>query len=263
MARRTQLAAAGDGRDELLRLAVELNLTALPQALPVLLEAAEKEGISYTDFALRCLRTEREARRTRRMSRNLKRARLGVVEGLDGFDFSLRPQLEARVVRELEHCRWVEERRNIICVGRPGTGKTRVLKALCQAAALKAYRVLYVHTAEMLAELHASLADGSFQKVLRRYVKPDALALEEFGYQDLDSRQVNYLFRVVSARHRTAATLVAANTGFKQWTRFFPSEAQAVATVDRLIDQATILRFTGEGCRKPRDIYGGELDDKS
>lgn len=263
MARRTEGAAAADGHDELLRLATELNLTALPQALPVLLAAAEKEGLSYTDFALRCLRTEREARRTRRMRRNLKRARLGVVEGLEGFDFSLRPQLQARVVRELENCRWVEERRNIICVGRPGTGKTRVMKALCQAAVLRGHRVLYVNTAELLAELHASLADGSFQKVLRRYVKPDVLALEEFGYQDIGSRHVDYLFRVVSARHRSAATLVAANTGFSQWKHFFPSEAQAVATVDRLIDQATILRFTGKGCRGPRDIYGGELEDES
>lgn len=260
---RRPAASADDRHDEIQRLAIQLNLTALSEQLPELFRVAEKEGLSYTEFALRMLGAEREARRTRRMGRNLKRARLGVVEGLDGFDFSLRPQLEARVVRELAHCRWVEERRNIICVGRPGTGKTRVLKALCQAAAIKEYRVLYVHTAEMLAELHASLADGSFQKRLRRYVKPDVLALEEFGYQDLDAPQVNHLFRVVSARHRTAATLVAANTGFKQWKRFFPSEAQAVATVDRLIDQATILRFTGEGCRKPRDIYGGELDDKS
>jgi DNA replication protein DnaC len=261
--RRQTAAAADDGGDELLRLALALNLTALPEALPMLLEVAEKEGLSYTDFALRMLRSEREARRTRRMRRNLKRARLGVVEGLEGFDFSLRPRLQARVVRELEHCRWVEERRNIICVGRPGTGKTRVLKALCQAAALKEYRVLYVNTADMLAELHAALADGSFPRIVRRYVKPDVLAMEEFGYQDIGQRQVDYLFRVVSARHQTASTLVAANTGFGQWKRFFPSEAQAVATVDRLIDRATILRFTGKGCRAPRDIYGAELDDES
>lgn len=263
MARSRKTARADEGHEELARLAVELNLTAVPEALPVLLEAAEKEGLSYTELALRMLRTEREARRTRRMGRNLKRARLGVVEGLDGYDFSIRPKLQARVVRELAHCRWVGEKRNIICVGRPGTGKTRVIKALCQAAALKEYRVLYVNTADMLAELHASLVDGSFQKVLRRYVKPDVLALEEFGYQDIGSQHVNYLFRVVSARHQTASTLVAANTGFRQWKRFFPSEAQAVATVDRLIDQATILRFTGKGCRSPRDIYGGELEDET
>jgi DNA replication protein DnaC len=252
---------AGDGRDDLARLAIELNLTALPDALAGLLAQAEREGLSYTDFALRMFRTERDARSARRQARYLKRSHLGVVQGLEGFDFSLRPRLEARVVRELLRCRWVEERRNIICVGRPGTGKTRIIKALGKAAALAGHRVLYVQTAEMLADLHASLADHTFGKVLRRYTKPSVLVADEFGYQDFDTRQVNYLFRIVSARYGTASTLIAANTGFGSWKRFFPSEAQAVATVDRLIDQATILRFTGKSFRKPKDIHGADLDD--
>jgi hypothetical protein len=34
--------------------------------------------------------------------------------------------------------------------------------------------------------------------------------------------------------------VLTANTGFTQWKNLFPSETQAVATVDRLIDRATI-----------------------
>jgi GAF domain-containing protein len=53
---------------------------------------------------------------------------------------------------------------------------------------------------------------------------------------------------------------LAANTGFAGWRRFFPSEAQAVATVDRLIDNATILRFSGKGFRKPKEVIGEAVD---
>jgi len=54
---------------------------------------------------------------------------------------------------------------------------------------------------EMLEELHASHADASFKRALRRYVKPQVLLIDEFGYEPFDSAATGYLFRLVSARH--------------------------------------------------------------
>jgi len=56
--------------------------------------------------------------------------------------------------------------------------------------------------------------------------------------------------------------IVTANTGFENWGRFFPSKALAMATIDRLIDRATILRFTGKSCRKPQNILGDPLEEE-
>jgi len=248
---------------ELTELAQELNLTAVRDRMPEMIERAEKQGPSYTDFALDMLRFEANTRESRRLTRNLKRSGLPVVvEGLDTFDFSIRPRLEARVVRELLNCRWAEEDgRNIICVGRPGLGKTRVLDAMGKAACLRGYTVLKVNTADMLDDLHASLVDETYKRTFRKYEKPSVLVLDEFGYAPFDTDATKHLFRLVSARHRQHSILLAANTGFRNWKIFFPSEAQAVATVDRLIDRATILRFTGKSYRKPQDIHGAETDD--
>jgi DNA replication protein DnaC len=93
-------------------------------------------------------------------------------------------------------------------------------------------------------------------RTFRRYEKYDILYLDEFGYAPFDADATKHLFRLVSARHRKRSILLAANTGFNNWKSFFPSEAQAVATVDRLIDQATILRFTGNSFRMPKLILG-------
>ena len=84
--------------------------------------------------------------------------------------------------------------------------------------------------------------------------------LDNFGYEPFDSFATAQLFRIVSARHLYKPILLAASTGFKKWSNLFPSEEQAVATVDRLIDRATILRFTGKPKRKPKEIYGAESD---
>jgi DNA replication protein DnaC len=250
-----------DPFEELTALAHALNLTALRDQLPTLIAQAEENGDSYSDFTLDLLRHEYNTRQSRRLTRNLKRSGLPmVVEGLDGFDFSLRPKLEARVVKELLHCRWVAERRNIICVGKPGRGKTRVLDAFAKAACLEGYTVRKVITAEMLEELHGSLVDNTYKRTFQRFEKPDVLYCDEFGYAPFDADATKYLFRLVSSRHQNRSIILAANTGFAGWKRFFPSEAQAVATVDRLIDNATILRFSGKGFRKPKEVFGEAVD---
>lgn len=240
-------------------LARSLNLTAMADNLPRFLEQAQKQAFSYSDFAERLLKAETDTRLERKIARIMKQAKLGAVEDLESFDFLIRPKIEARVIKELCACQFIAEKRNILCLGRPGLGKTRIAKTIGRAACLAGYEGMLVNTAAMLEDLHASIADSSYNKVLRKYQKPSLLICDEFAYEPFDSDATKYLFRLVSARHRQGSIILTANTGFNQWKNLFPSEASAVATVDRLVDGATILRFTGKGSRKPKEIYGESL----
>ena len=261
MARHRQRTTEANPVDELVQLAIDLDLTALADAIPELLEKAEKTSPSFTDFSLQMLQTEATIRKERRLTRSLSRSKLGHVEGVDGFDFAMRPKLDPRVVKELVNCRFVEEHRNVLCLGRPGLGKTRIAKALAHAACLKGHSVLPVVAAQTPEDFSASEADGTYKRVLRRYVKPEVLLLDEFGYEPFSAKATNYLFRLVSERHRNGSIVMTANTGFTGWKKLFPSEATAVATADRLVDDATILRFTGKSCREPREVVGAPLED--
>lgn len=243
------------------KLAQDLSLTTLAESLPGLLEKAEKNHLAYTDFTLGLFRAEVIARGARRTERSFKRANLGVVEDLETFDFAKRPKLEARIVKELCNCQFVEEHRNILCLGKSGLGKTRIAKILAHSACLAGYSVLFVNTASMLEDLHGSLADGTYKRVMRRYTKPQLLVADEFGVEPFDPKATKYLFRLVSARHGQGSIILTANTGFSRWKSLFPSEPAAVATVDRLIDRATILRFTGPSNRNPKDFHGDPLED--
>lgn len=99
MARNPRRKKAPTPIEELIELALDLDLTSLAEILPAAIRDAEKENPSCTEFALLLLGMEHEQRLQRRLERGLKRSRLGAVEGLDGFDFALRPKLEPRVVR--------------------------------------------------------------------------------------------------------------------------------------------------------------------
>jgi DNA replication protein DnaC len=265
MARKsTRRKPAKTPQQELIQLALDLDLTATAAKLPKLLADAEKTSPSFTDFALSLLRVEADSRIERRRTRNLKRSRLGKVQGIEGFNFATRPQLDPRVVKELLTCRFVEEHRNVLCLGRPGLGKTRIAKALAHAACLAGHTVLCVVASTMLEDIHSSRVDGaSFKRVLRRYTKPDLLLVDEFGYEAVTAAATDYLFRLVSARHENGSIVLTANRGFSSWKKLFPTATTAAATADRLVDGATILRFTGKSSRQPREVVGAPLEDDS
>lgn len=249
--------------EALRRLLEELDLTTLARQLGGVLERAEKAAPSYSEFLRWALECEEGARKERKVERRVRWSRLGPYESLEDFDFSARPQLSASAVRELLTCRFVEERRNVVLVGRPSTGKTTVARALGHAACRQGLSVYARNLSELLEELYRAHADGTYQKAFRRVTRPDLLVLDDAGFSSLGKEATNELFRVVSARYRERSTVVVTNLPFKQWGEFLPSPAQAVAIADRLVDQATILRFTGKPFRKPRDIFGAPLDGET
>lgn len=251
-----------DPLDTLIPLLILFNMTTVARQLSELLAAAEQTRPSYTEFLHRLLEAEENARWERKTRRLVRRAHLGPAFDLDRFDWAIRPDLSPQVVKELLTCRFIDERRNLILVGRPSTGKTTIADTIGHAACQRGHSVYAVTMQEMLEELHAARADASYRKVYRRVTRPDLLVIDDAGFAEVDRTGANELFRVVCERHRKRSTIVITNLPFKKWGEFLPSAAQAVAIADRLVDQATILRFSGKPCRNPRDIHGAPLEDE-
>lgn len=258
----TRSAAAPDPVAPARALLDQLNLTTVARRLDELLTHAETAQPAYSVFLRQILETEAAARWERKLLRRRRWSKLGPPVTLDGFDWAARPQLSPQVVKELLTGRFIDERRNVILVGRPSTGKTTVAKAIGHAACARALSVYYAPMADVLQALLAARADGTYRKVFRRVTESTLVILDDAGFTELGREAANELFRIVSARTRVRSTVVVTNLPFKQWGEFLPSPAQAVAIADRLIDNATILRFTGKPYRQPRDIHGAPLDDE-
>ncbi len=114
--------------------AVHPNLTTIARRLPELLAGAEQGHPAYSEFLREVLRAEQTVRWERKIQRRTRWSKLGPEVPLDGFDWSARPQLSPQVVKELLTFRFVEERRNVILVGKPSTGKMTVARAIGHAA---------------------------------------------------------------------------------------------------------------------------------
>ena len=101
----------------------QLNLTTAARGLADLLAQAETAQPAYSAFLHQILEAEHGARWERKLQRRRRWSKLGPPGSLDGFDWAARPQLSPQVVKELLTCRFVEEHRNVILVGRPSTGQ--------------------------------------------------------------------------------------------------------------------------------------------
>jgi len=78
-----------------------------------------------------------------------------------------------------------KEKRNIVFIGNPGTGKTHLAIAIGIKALVKNFKVLYTSVAEMLHSLNASKADNSYYQKVNFYLKFDLLILDELGFKKL------------------------------------------------------------------------------
>ncbi|MBK9714637.1 MAG: ATP-binding protein [Kouleothrix sp.] len=100
-----------------------LNLTSLPDQLPVLVEAARQHQLSYEAFLQSVLMAELTERQHRAQARRLRAAQLPFSARLEHFDFRFQPSVSERLIRELASLAFLERATNVVLLGPPGVGK--------------------------------------------------------------------------------------------------------------------------------------------
>lgn len=214
---------------------------------------ADKLGRTQTLQALECLlRSELAYRRERRIVRRLDAAHLPDRPTLETFDFTFQPKLDKALVLDLALLAWVDRQEDLLIVGDAGIGKSHIAKALCMLACSQERRVLYTTCADMMLDLHASLADGSLRQRLKRYTAPALLLIDDLGYDPLEQEQTRgaqLLHKVLEARHGKASTIVTSNLPIESWAEYLGHPQLTIALLDKLLFRATAIRYDGPSYR--------------
>lgn len=200
----------------------------------------------------RLLVAERDDRRERRITRRLENAHLPDRPTLETFDFAFQPKLDKAFILDLAQLAWVDAKEDLLFLGDPGVGKSHIAKAFCLAACSQDRRVLYTTCADMMLALHASLADGSLRRALKRYTSPDLLLIDDLGYDPLEqehAREAQLLHKVLEARHARTSTIITSNLDVDSWATYLGHPQLTVALIDKLLFRATAVRIDGPSYR--------------
>jgi DNA replication protein DnaC len=134
-----------------------------------------------------------------------------------------------------------------------GIGKSHIIQALGQKACVHGYRVLYRTSAQLLADLTASLADKTLPARLRYYANPDWLIIDEFGFDKIERAEcpeaAHLLYKIIASRNQKRSTAVVTNVDFDKWGDYLSDGPLAMAFLDRLVEGAIMLKVKGKSYR--------------
>lgn len=226
----------------------ELRLPGIKQHWQAITRAATREGMKYEDFLLACFEEEISNRHTRRMASLLKNAKFPANKTLEDFDFREIPSLSKEKILNLAGNDYVRRRENIICVGKPGTGKTHMAIALGLTAVTEGYRVRFTQVMQLIQELQLAEKEFRLPKYLRQWNRYDLVICDELGYVPLGDGG-KLLFQFISSRYEQGSLIITTNLEFSRWTEVFNDPALTTALLDRLTHHSNVLLFDGESFR--------------
>lgn len=216
-------------------------------------EAQNAESIrqkhSYLEFLEALVDGELATRENKGLMKRIKQAHFPVAKTLEEFDFDFQPRLDVKLIKTLATCAFLEKRENVALIGQPGTGKTHLALALGMKALEKGYHVRFTTLQDLAAALKASRADDTTEEVIREFLEPDLVILDELGFTPLDAVLADAFFRIIASRYERGSVIVTSNKSFESWTEVFPDAVIASAVLDRLVHHAHLIPIVGESYR--------------
>lgn len=217
------------------------------------LDARNRQAIagkwSYVDFLSRLLDDEVERRAQKQLRLRLRRATLNTTKTLETFDFQFNPTINRQHVLALAACGYIREQRNVLICGPTGVGKTHLAQALGQEACRQGFSVLFGNTNKMLQHLNGGRADGSWERRLNVYLRPDLLILDDFGLKPLQPPAPEDLYDVINERYERGSIMLSSNRAPAEWPDLFCDPLLASAGLDRLLHRAEVVVIRGDSFR--------------
>ena len=232
----------------------ELKLSTMARDLEARLRQARESGIGYDEFLIDLTTDELQARSGNRLKRRIREAKFPLIKPLETFDPEAAPDLDMRLFRELSGGTFIKEHRNIIFLGRSGTGKTHMATAIGIESCRNNYRTRFITCYGLVNELIEARKEKDLQRILQRYARYDLLILDELGYIPFSKEAGELLFQVLAQRHERGSVIITTNLGFANWTQVFGDPVMTAALLDRLTHKAHIINCSWESYRLKQSL---------
>jgi len=227
----------------------QLRLSGLAGSLDLRVQEATSHQLPHLQFLELLLQDELNVRSQRQLERRKKAAGFRDLKPLEDFDWSFNPSIKRSQVFDLATGQFIRQHRDILLLGPPGVGKSFLAQALGHAAIRAGFLVLYCSIFDMVRELQADQTPAEAQRTLTRYLKPDLLAIDDFGMKHFPPKSAEALLELIVRRHQNRSTLLTSNRPIEEWGQLLGDVPAATAILDRFLQQAEIIQITGRSYR--------------
>lgn len=226
-----------------------LKLSAMLAELEACLRQARESSSGYEEFFLHLTELEVAARMENGRKRRVKEARFPLLKPIETFEFEAAPDLDTRLIKELLDGQYIKEARNVIFIGRSGTGKTHLATALGIAACSQGVRTRFVTGCGLANELIEARSEKRLGRLIQLYTRYGLVIIDELGYVPFSKEGAELLFQVLAERHERKSVIITSNHGFADWTQIFGDPTLTAALLDRITHKAHVVNCCWESYR--------------
>jgi len=227
-----------------------LRLGAILENIEQRIKEAIETKMSFIDFLLILTQDELDRRRQKRKELTIKKARLGNYKHIVEFDFNFNSKINRQKIMDFMTCNFIRKSENIFFVGPTGVGKTFLAKAIAYEACCKGYKTLFARTEKMLGIVYSGKADGTYQKKLDDFIKPDLLVLDDWGMLAFSDNFLNILNEIISERYENGSIIITSNRPIENWDELFNEPVISSALLDRIFHNSHIVKINGKSYRR-------------
>ena len=234
---------------ELETLQQHLRSLRMPTAVQIVadtLATAQTENWPLEIFLSEILEQELEGRRSRRIERLKKAARLPEEKTLATFNQKRLPLQIQRLLPQLCTGEFVDRRENILVFGLPGRGKTHFAAAIGHELIHRGCSVFFTPTYRLVDRLLRARRDLELEAELRRLDRFEVLILDDIGYVQQSQEEMEVLFTLLAERYERRSVMITSNLVFSQWDQIFHDPMTTAAAVDRVVHHSIIVEFGKE-----------------
>jgi DNA replication protein DnaC len=233
-----------------------LNLSHMLRHLDPQLRQAREQGSDYGEFLLGLTEIELQLRGENRLKRRLREAKFPLLKTLETFDQQAALGLDKRLLHKLTSGEYISQHRNVIFLGKSGTGKTHLATALGVEACRQGINTRFVTGCGLANELLEARQGHTLSRMIQRYARYGLLILDELGYVPFSKEGAELLFQVLAERHERGSVVITSNLGFADWTQVFGEPTLTAALLDRLTHKAHIVTCDWESFRLQETLKG-------
>lgn len=231
-------------------LMIDLRLSGIIPTLEERMNYAKQNALCFDEFLQMIFYDEWERRQNRLLAKKMKRA--GVDDGVQIYDWKTTTKYDRELVKRLMSLDFIEKKYNVLIFGPTGVGKTFIGKHLAFLALKTGFEVTFVRSDKMFKHLFSSLVDGTHERTLKFYIKPQLLIIDDFATKAMTREEASDLYEIILERYEKKSTIVTSARAVDEWQPLFPDPILGNSVLDRLAHSSYQILMEGESIRKQK-----------